>query len=385
MKRALAVVLFVSACGGPATSTPPPASPAPAAPTAAAEPAAAPAAPPATPDPAIAACHEQAVKLGASMRSWADAQPGFLPFVQNVHAPVSAKAKAVDKRGVVLAVAKDGTYYIQGAKLAATDLGEFLDDAYRKNAERVLMDGGNAQSDDITVAVYVWADRDAPAKAIAAVIAASDWEHAFGAARSKKPPKAGKDAHAADAISADDPPPPEEEDGGGGQGTAMALDEGKQVDARTQAVQQTKDAGIIGVKAGPRKPHFSVRLLVTAADGATPVSPKPAPGGVAMPASEPDATQYVAAQLKKGIGMCAPIITTFGTYELEGIPSKQVDKLVSDVPAGLVTCSCRLRDAELFAWGLRTWFGAWTPSLQWIDMPKIKATEKRSIGKLVKK
>ena len=353
MSRHALLVLVLSACGSGSSqksSSPPPAPPA----TPADSPAPVATKPAAPPAPKVsAACTEQATKLGSTMSELGKAQPGFLPMVK-INAPVSKGAKPVDKRGIVFALTKDGAIYAQGQKVK--DVAEarmYLDQAYRTSLEKTMMDGGTHA--DATVILYIWADRATPARTIAALAAATEEEK-------PKPGKAGKKA-----PPKDDPPPPEE-------------DEDDKA-ARDAAVKQAKEAGIIGGPDKPRPPAFIVRLIVTSADNAPAID---AAIGAKLPASDPEATKAVVAQLKAAIGTCEPVFTALATASLGGTPDKELAKLTTEVPAGLTACQCKAASIDDLTTGIRLWFGAWAPSLQWIDLPKLKATDKQPISKLVK-
>lgn len=304
-------------------------------------------------------CLEWSSRLAAELRDLAAAQPGFLPMVQGITAPVSAAAKPVDTRGVVIAVRRDGAMFMQGYQLASiSEVREYLEQVHRQVLEKTIMDGGTAA--DATVPLYVWADRNTPARTVAAVVAAVDPEP-------PRPAKAGKKGAKPAPPGDDPPPPPEDED---------------QAAARQQAIQAARDAGILGPDDGKRPPAFTVRLVVTSAGNN-------APAGAAditakLPASEPEATKLVVAELKSSIGSCAPIMTALGTVTLAGTPAKEAAKLVAEVPAGLSACHCKVANRDGLEWGLRAWFGAWAPSLSWVEPPKLKATDKRPIGKLIK-
>src|SRR5215468_11113417 len=107
MHRSLGLVaVLMSACGGSRTPAAPPveATPQPGPPASSA---AVPTASPGAQDES-STCAEQAAHLGAELRDLAAAQPGFLPLVQGITAPVTSTAKPVDTRGVVVAVTRDG-------------------------------------------------------------------------------------------------------------------------------------------------------------------------------------------------------------------------------------------------------------------------------------
>jgi biopolymer transport protein ExbD len=135
--------------------------------------------------------------------------------------------------------------------------------------------------------------------------------------------------------------------------------------------------------------HWELGLLVAgkAAAPAGDAKPSDAIAAIAakMPASEPEATKYLVDELKKGLGdTCSAIITPLATASMEGVPGKDSDKLVKEVPAGLVKCECKLPNVDVFEWGMHQWLGAAAPPLALVDMPKIAKGEKQSIGKLVK-
>lgn len=315
------------------------------------------------------------MKLASAMRDLSAAQPGFLPIVQGIKAPVSRAAKAIDKRGVVIAITKDGTMYSQGFLLPDLPYaGEYLEDLSRKAHEAVGLAGEPRESSSLPL--YIWADRATPVKAIMGLAALADNPMILLERRHK----AAKGKANGNASAVDDDPPPPEEDESGGTGTQMALDENQKA-AREAAIQAAKDAGLLG-EASKRLPAFYVRLIVTNADGVGPIN-----GGIStkLPPREPESTKFVVDILKSAIGTCAPVMTALGTSGLAGTPEKEVAKLVAEVPAGLTSCQCKVANADDLMTGMRLWFGGWAPSLQWIELPtKLKATDKKPIGTYVK-
>src|SRR5262245_33801419 len=217
--------------------------------------------PPAAPQQAAAGCGERAAQLDKRLHELAAAAPGFLPAVRDITAPAAPGGKPFDTRGFVVGVGRDGAMYMQGEKIAKTDqLREYLHQASMKAYEKLVLDNGNPK--DAKFPLYVWADREAPASAVATVLA-----------------------------------------------TASAVSD-----------------------------HFAPRLLVAGA-GAKPagptLSPKVSEVAAKLPASEPDATKYLAMQLRGAIGECKPMIMALATSSLEGIPQKETEKLAKEVPAGL--------------------------------------------------
>lgn len=331
------VAMLLSACSG---STPPAARPGPAE---AARPATATPEPASSPRDAASAsstCAEQTARLGTQLRELAAAQPGFLPLLPSIKAPVTSTARPVDTRGVVVAVTRDGKLFIQGYELASTrDLRDYLEQVHRTALEKTVMGGGTAA--DATLPLYVWADAATPVRAVASVAAALEPEPA----KPKPKPKLT----------------PEQER------------------VRKQAIEQARAAGILGTGPGTNPPAFTVRLIVTSPDSVSPPAPS-LPG-----ASDPEATRLLVDQLKTAIGTCEPILTALATVSLEGVPAKEAEKLVTGIPAGLGSCECKVGNLDALTSGLRTWFGAWAPSLRWIELPKLAATDQRPIGQLVAK
>jgi hypothetical protein len=263
------------------------------------------------PEPAPAAggeCADRSARLDKRLRELAAATPGFLPRVDKLEAP-AAVGKPFDSRGFVVAIAKDGTSYVQGERFkTAKELGGWLDAMNKSALEKHVMAGGSAK--DAAFPLYVWADRETPASAVAGVLATAE---ANGS-------------------------------------------------------------------------HWVPRLLVAGATPATaPEVPAKASAVAAkLPPSEPEATKYIADQVKAAMGECKDLITPLATSTLEGVPQKQSDKLIKELPAGLTRCECKIPDPDVFEWGMHAWFGAWAPALAWVDMPKLAKTDKTALGKLVK-
>jgi hypothetical protein len=285
------------------------------------------------------ACTEQVARLGSELHDLAAAQPGFLPLVQGIKAPVTSTAQPVDRRGIVVAVTRDGEIVRDGGKLATTgELRDYLEHAHRRALEDTSMDGGTRA--DATVPLYIWADAATPIRTVAAVAAAVE---------------------PAPEIPTQSKPTPEEEQ------------------ARKQVIEEARAAGILGSGSGEQSPAFTVRLIVTSPDSPS----QPAMAAPSVPASEPDATRRLVDQLRTAIGTCGPISAVFATASAEGVPAKQAEKFVTDLPKGLQSCDCKVADLDALTSGLHTWFGAWAPALRWIELPKLDATDKRPISKLV--
>lgn len=311
-------------------------------------------------------CAKRGELLSTELRELAKTKPGFLPIVQGINAPSTKGAQPIQERGWVLAVTRDGGIFIQGHRFEKTehttvieDVRNYTDSMFKNALEKHVMGGGSGR--DLSVPLYIWADRDAPARVIAELVAFANPEGPWPPrpAGAKDKPSSGDDPPP---PMVDDPPPLEEDD------------EDMQA-ARKEAIEQARKAGILG-KPGddPRPPRVPMRLLV-ATDG------KPA-GTTSLPATEPESTTKLVEQLKTAVGDCAAIITTMGTSSLEGLPMKEAEKLATDIPAGLVSCGCK-PDVDALATGMRTWFGAWAPALSWIEMPAIDAKDTRTIGQLL--
>jgi hypothetical protein len=316
------VVLLVCACGGSGTSSAPTPAPTEAAPRAAA-----------APHGAATGCADRVAGLAAQLRELAAAQPGFLPLVPGIIAPVTSTARPVDTRGIVIAVTRDGRMFRQGQELAAGDVRAYLERVHRTALETTLMMNGGTAA-DATMPLYLWADAGTPIRPVAAIAAAVEPE----------PAKRW-----------DTKLTPEEEQ------------------TRKEAIEAARAAGILGDSSAERPAPFVLRLIVTSSQSAAP----------SLPESEPEATRHLGDQLKAAIGMCAPIITAIVDASREGVPAKETEKLATGIPRGLASCSCKVADMAALTAGLRTWFGAWAPSLRWIELPKLGATDQRPIRQLV--
>ncbi|HTR52878.1 MAG TPA: hypothetical protein VMJ10_19320 [Kofleriaceae bacterium] len=268
------------------------------------------AAPPPMPEPDVQpmTCEQRAAHLDQRLHALASHSPGFLPMVQAIHEPkASVSNNAFDARGVVIAIARDGQLYAQGAHFASlAEAADYLDAREKEALEKLAMGGGGLR--DARWPLYIWADDDVAAGAVAALAA--------------------------------------------------------------------KTTGT----------HWTPRLLVTAHGGYEHDRETTAANAVAakLPVSEPDATKYVADQLRAAIAPCKEIVLALGTADLEGIPDRIAEKLAKDVPAGLAKCKCALARIDIFEWGMHQWFGDAGPELAWIDLPKLVAGDKRTLGTLVK-
>ena len=305
-------------------------------------------------------CAKRAGRLERDLHELAAKRPGFVPIVQGIGAPSASGAQPIKERGWVIAVARDGSMFVQGHRFEKTahttqieDVRNFTEAMFRSAAEAIVMEGGSSL--DVSIPLYVWADREAPARVVAELVAYADPDAPW-------PPRPG-DKH----KPSHDPPPPDDEDGAA---------------ARKQAIQAARKAGILGkpAEARPSPSHMPMRLLVVP-EGAT-------PGAVAsaakLPPLEPESTNKVVQELKAAMGDgCGPLITAIAVTSLGGVPTKDADKLAREVAAGLVSCECKLPDVNAFEAAVRTWFGDWAPSLWWVAMPKLDLNDKRTLGQVL--
>ena len=132
-----------------------------------------------------------------------------MPIVQGINAPSASGAQPIKERGWVIAVARDGSMFIQGHRFEKTahtsvveDVRSYTDSMFKNALEKFVMGGGSGR--DLSVPLYIWADRDAPARVLAELVVYADPEGPW-------PPRPG----AKHKPPADDPPPPEEEDAQG--------------------------------------------------------------------------------------------------------------------------------------------------------------------------
>jgi len=153
----------------------------------------------------------------------------------------------------------------------------------------------------------------------------------------------------------------------------------EQKQARKQAIEEARAAGILDDGSGERPPAFTVRLIATSPDGPS------QPAAAAVPAGDPDPIRRLVDQLRSAIGTCEPIMAVFVTASAEGVPAKQAEQFVTDLPRGLQSCDCKVADLDALTSGRRTRFGAWAPARRWIELPKLDATDQRPISKLVVK
>jgi hypothetical protein len=288
-------------------------------------------------------CADRVARIDKELRALSAMTPGFLPIVNGIATPASTAGKPFDARGFVVAVTREGHAYVQGHRIEDTaDARSYFRAIEMRAVEQLVMDGGSGR--DAKFPLYIWADRETTAGAVAELLSAIEPEPA-----KKRPPQ--------------------------------NLTK-EQLDARQQAIDQAREMGLLG-EASPR---FLPRLLVagTAAARRGPESADATAAAAKLPASEPETTTYLAAQLRGAIGMCAPLIIGIGTASAAGTPAKEADGLVASLSAGLKECECKIASLDVFEWGVYTWFGAWAPPLAWIDMPKLTAGDKQPVGALVK-
>lgn len=310
-------------------------------------------------------CAKRAERLERELRDLAASTPGFLPFVPGINTPSASGGKPVNERGWVIAVARDGSMSVRGSRLEnIEDARNYTESVFRSALEKFSMNGGSAR--DLKVPIYIWADREAPARVIAEL-------EAFANPEGPWPPRSG----AAKAATSDKPPPPPPDD------PPPPMEKDAKAE-REQVIEQARKGGILGndKESTKREPRVPMRLLVASGGHETPAQRS----GVAakLPASEPESTRALVEQLRSANGTCPAIVTTFGASSLEALPAKEAEKLAKDIPGGLVSCACKLTDMNSFEAGMRTWFDAWASPLGWIEIPKLAKNDSRTIGQVLR-
>jgi hypothetical protein len=307
--------------------------------------------------PAIA-CPERVAKFKEQMNALGRSTPGFLPFVQGIRAPEAANAKPFDQRGVIIAVTNDGGIVVQGRRLAsAAEALDYISDREKRMLEDHAMGGSSTRNAHWPL--YIWADRDAPAGVIADLVGPAG--HESDDAQTKP----GEGVHKMKKPKTE------------------TLSE-----ARKKAIEQARAAGVLGSDTAEPEAssHWLPRLIVAGKDAPPRLADSPDVAAIAskLPASEPEATTYVAEQLRGSIGTCELLITEFASADSGGEPAKEVGRLAVGLPSAYAKCDCNVANADAFEWGARTMLGAWAPPLAWVDMPKLTAGDKQPISALVK-
>ncbi|MGN6104671.1 MAG: hypothetical protein ACTHU0_06185 [Kofleriaceae bacterium] len=67
-----------------------------------------------------------------------------------------------------------------------------------------------------------------------------------------------------------------------------------------------------------------------------------------------------------------------------GSPMMATATMAEALPKALLACDCKSSDPDVWEWGTLHIFGAYQPAPRWIEMPKLDAKDKRTIGDLVK-
>ena len=101
-----------------------------------------------------------------------------------------------------------------------------------------------------------------------------------------------------------------------------------------------------------------------------------------LPGIEPDATTYVAQEIRGALGGCTAVLEVF--VESGKSEGRAAEVLASRIPPALRACDCNVRDADVFEWGMLATFGAYEPPLRWVPVPKLSRRDRRTISQLVK-
>lgn len=167
MNRALVVVMFAVGCKGGGKKVEKPAEPTP-------TPVAKDQEPVPPPAPAGPSCADRAARLGKRMTELAAATPGFMPLIKDLSAPDAPGGKPFDTRGPVLAVTKAGKVWTHGQEVT-TIVADYLDTIDKQTAEDHALAGEHISGAHWPL--YIWADRAAPASAVAAIVTAAAAGH----------------------------------------------------------------------------------------------------------------------------------------------------------------------------------------------------------------
>jgi len=133
--------------------------------------------------------------------------------------------------------------------------------------------------------------------------------------------------------------------------------------------------------------HWRPRLLVgggvavAASDRELLEQPSVRATAATLPGVEPDATTFIARELRTALAGCTPVFEVFVRSQKE--EARAADMLAKDVAPALGACDCRAADADVFEWGMLATFGAYEPPLRWIAIPKLARRDRRTIGQIV--
>lgn len=133
--------------------------------------------------------------------------------------------------------------------------------------------------------------------------------------------------------------------------------------------------------------HWRPRLLVSggvavaAGDRELLEQPTVRATAAKLPGVEPDATTFVARELRTALTGCTPVFEVF--VRSQKAEARAADVLAKDVAPALAACDCRAADADVFEWGMLATFGAYEPPLRWIAVPKLARRDRRTIGQIV--
>ncbi|MEO8698419.1 MAG: hypothetical protein ABI867_00210 [Kofleriaceae bacterium] len=117
--------------------------------------------------PSAADCKADVDRVGKHLGSLKT--PGYMPVIKGITVPTATSTKPIDQRGFVVAVTKDGKYVSKGQVFASLkEVEQFLDGMFKSALETWgLEDQGPTK--DAKFALYIWADKDTPAKLVAGV------------------------------------------------------------------------------------------------------------------------------------------------------------------------------------------------------------------------
>ncbi len=137
---------------------------------------------------------------------------------------------------------------------------------------------------------------------------------------------------------------------------------------------------------GDMTKDFRVRVLVTG-DPATPdphllATPSVKQVHDATPTTDEAALIYLAQKLRSSSEGCDSLPMALGVRSTEGGPVREPELFATEVPKALLACECTLADWDLFAYGMNVILGAFHPTPKYIDLPAIKAGDKRTVADL---
>lgn len=101
---------------------------------------------------------------------------------------------------------------------------------------------------------------------------------------------------------------------------------------------------------------------------------------------DPEAAMIARAQaLRAAFDPCASMPMAFVNIDTEASPIVYTEALAQKIPAAMLECKCNMTDHDVFEYSVLSLMGAFLPPVKYVDLPKLAASDKRTVGELVAK